>query len=292
MLCRFVEFATRGPRRVEASDSEHDLHISGQDPRTSQREGRLSDEPPDSGGGRLRLSLRQPHECQAGLRLASIQARLAVRLLGCFEVASQAMHLSLAIEGVAARQLVQRPSREPFRRATRFDQRTLPIAAEKHDLGAMHQTQPIVGDHFGLTLAPSGQRASPLPHVSHVVRGPAEGDGVAIDDAGHDRRQIVRRRSGQRFVHQPQAFLHPSESHQCACLIVPREPDQIRIPEPLADLGGPQRRGVAILKVAADPSARARRESAGTLARRSHGRNSRATARRERTSRSLGPVRL
>ena len=87
--------------------------------------------------------------------------------------------------------------------------------------------------------------------MSHVVGGPAERDGVAIDDAGHDRRQIVRRRSGECFVHQPQAFLDPSESHQRAGLFVPREPDQIRIPEPLADLGGLQRRGVAILEVAA-----------------------------------------
>ena len=115
----------------------------------------------------------------------------------------------------------------------------------------MHEAKSVVGDHLRLTRAPCGQRSGPLSHVAHVVNGSTEGDGVAVDDARHDRRQFVSDRSYQCFVHQAETFLDTSEPQQCSCLVMPCQPHEIGISEALPDLIGLDRHGVAARKVTA-----------------------------------------
>jgi hypothetical protein len=106
-----------------------------------------------------------------------------------------------------------------------------------------------VGDHLGLTLAPVGERLGPLARVPKRVRVLAERDRVAVDDPGHDRGQLARRRGHEHLVDQTQTLPHPSLLDQGPALLVPGDPDQIRVTEPLADrgcLGGRLAGGVAV----------------------------------------------
>jgi hypothetical protein len=73
--------------------------------------------------------------------------------------------------------------------------------------------------------------------VAKRIGVPAEGDRVAVDDAGDYRRELARERGHQGFVHEPQAFFDPPLLDEGAALLVPREPHEVGIAEPPGDLG-------------------------------------------------------
>jgi hypothetical protein len=72
------------------------------------------------------------------------------------------MDLTLSVGGVAESQLIQDPLCETLVDPTRFFQRVPPRTPQRHDLGAMHQAQALVGHHIGLLLAPPRQGGGPL----------------------------------------------------------------------------------------------------------------------------------
>jgi hypothetical protein len=59
-----------------------------------------------------------------------------------------------------------------------------------HDLGSMHEARGSEGDHLGLLRAPLHQRGGPLAGTVQRVRLLAGFDHAAIDQAGHDGRQL------------------------------------------------------------------------------------------------------
>ena len=107
------------------------------------------------------------------------------------------MDLPLSIVGLAAGELVQDTPREPLGGSPRLLQGLLPRSAQLHDLGAVDQAEAIVGDHLGLALTPPRQRLGPLPRMAELAGVKTEGDRVAVDDPGDDRRQLARGRGDQ-----------------------------------------------------------------------------------------------
>ena len=136
-----------------------------------------------------------------------------------------------------------RPLTKPEHRAVPNDRRC--VAA------AMDQAKAVVGDHFGLAIAPPLQGLGPLPGMTQLVHALTERDRVAVDDAGHDRRQLTREGDHQDLVDHSQALPDSPLLDQGAALLVAGEPDQVRVAEALADLGGDGRGGIPGLPVTA-----------------------------------------
>ena len=112
------------------------------------------------------VALSQPQQGETRLRFQPEAARLPIGRFGGSEVALQAMYLTLSIRGVAESPFVQGSLRESLSDPSRFFEGVPPQAPQRHDLGAMHEAQPLVGDHVGLLLAPPRQRAGPLAGAS------------------------------------------------------------------------------------------------------------------------------
>jgi hypothetical protein len=98
------------------------------------------------------------------------------------------MDLPLSIVGLAAGELVEDTPREPLGGSPRLLQGLRPRSAQLHDLCAVDQAEAVVGDHLGLALAPPRKRLGPLPGSAELVGVATEGDRVAVDDPGDDRR--------------------------------------------------------------------------------------------------------
>ena len=111
--------------------------------------------------------------------------------------------------------------------------------------------RPLWATISGWLVAPPRQRVGPLAGVAELVCVAAEGDRVAVDDAGDDRRQLPGSGDHQGLVDQPQSVLDSPLPEQRAALLVAGQPDQIRVAESLADRGRLGRGGVAGLPVAA-----------------------------------------
>ena len=148
------------------------------------------------------------------------------------------MDLALAVERLSAGELVEYPLREALGGSSGLLHGVLPVASELHDLGAMDQAEAIVGHHLGLGVAPSRQGIGPFPRVAQFVCVPTKGDRVAVDDAGDDRRELAGGGGDEHLVDQPQTVSDPSLLDQGTALVVPREPQQVPIAEPLGDPGG------------------------------------------------------
>ena len=110
--------------------------------------------------------MSHPQEGETRLRFQPEAACLPISRLGGCEVALQAMYLSLSIRGVTESAFVQGSLRELLSDPTSFFKGVLPQATQRHDLGAMHQAQTLVGDHLGLLRAPPRQRDCPLTGAS------------------------------------------------------------------------------------------------------------------------------
>jgi hypothetical protein len=158
-----LKLAARGMRALELAGGEHDLDVCGKQRDALERVRCFSDRPADRGGGRTGVALVQPQQGQARLRLEATPTRLAIGVLGRFELPSQTMDLPLPIVGLAAGELVENPPGEPLGRSPRLLQGLLPRAPELHDLGTMDEAEAVVGDHLGLALAPPGEGLGPLP---------------------------------------------------------------------------------------------------------------------------------
>src|SRR5687767_14338843 len=78
------------------------------------------------------------------------------------------MDLALSVTGLAAGDLIERALGEPLGGPARLLQGVLPGAAKLHDLGAMDQAETVVGDHLGLSVAPSRQGLGPLPRMAEA----------------------------------------------------------------------------------------------------------------------------
>jgi hypothetical protein len=92
------------------------------------------------------------------------------------------MDLRLPVGSMTQSPLVQHSPRELLGNATCFFERILPRAAQRHDLGPMHEAQAFVRHHLRLLLAPARERHRPLPRPPKLEDVSTERDHVAVDD--------------------------------------------------------------------------------------------------------------
>jgi hypothetical protein len=93
-----LELARRATRVLEVARGESDLDVRGQQPRSSDRVRRPGECAPHRGGRVVHASLRQAQESESRLRVPAPAARVAVRGLRLFVLASQPMQLRLLVE--------------------------------------------------------------------------------------------------------------------------------------------------------------------------------------------------
>ena len=124
--------------------------------------------PSRSRARRIAAAAASPFPCASRINArpgcGSRPKRLASRYAAsaCIELALEAMNLRLPIRSMAESALVQDSLRELLGDAPCFLERVPPGAAERHDLGAMHEAEALVRDHVRLLLAPARQRLRPL----------------------------------------------------------------------------------------------------------------------------------
>ena len=159
------------------------------------------------------------------------------------------MDLALPVAGGPGGDLIQHACGEALGGVPRFCQGRVPRALKLQHLGAVDQAQAVVGDHLGLAVAPPRQRVRPLAGVAQLECVATEGDRVAEDDAGDHRGELAIARHHEGLVDQSQRRVGPCLPEQGPALLVVREPDQVGVPESLADLGGLDRGRVARLVV-------------------------------------------
>ena len=148
-----------------------------------------------------------------------------------------------------------RPDRdraEALAGAPRLLQRHLPVARQLQDLGPVDQADAGWATISGCWPHQPASAVGPLARAPQLERPLAEGDRIAVHQAGHDRRQLARDDGHHRLVHQAQPLLHPPEPDERVTLLLDDERDEITIPEALADRGGLGRRRAHRLVVAAD----------------------------------------
>ena len=148
------------------------------------------------------IALSKPQQREAGLRFAPVPARVAVRGLGGFEVALQAMELPLLVERLPCCRAVHRLL-AALARELRLRERVAPLAVELHDSRAMCEAAAAEGDQLRLLLAPTGQGVGPLVGATRIVRRFTARDHSAVHDAGEDRRDFAGGDSHHRLVQQP-----------------------------------------------------------------------------------------
>src|SRR5215468_3794680 len=113
-----------------------------------------------------------------------------------------------------------------------------PGSVQLQYLGAMHLTLAAERHQVGLRLAPAGQRDGPLlsaPQIEHVV---AHADDGAVQDAGYDRRDLVRLDAQHDLVQVGQTVASTPAGHPARPDAQLPQSDQVIIAEALANLTG------------------------------------------------------
>ena len=168
-----------------------------------------ADHATDGAGRRVSISLRQAQQRESRLRLDARPAGVAVGRLGRCEFAAQPMNLRLLIVRAAGR-LALDVAHATLDRATRLLDGLRPGAAHLHDLRAVDEAVSREHAELRMSVAPAAQRRSPLADAIERIDPVAARDRAAIDDAGHDRRQLARGGGHHRLVQQREPALEPT----------------------------------------------------------------------------------
>ena len=240
-------------RGLELAHRQEDLHGGGEQGRAPMLHGRLAEHSTHRGRRRVAAPLSEAQESEARLRLAPEVARVAIRTLCIGQVAPNAMELSLAVERIGGRTLVEAGG-EPLAGAPRLEQRVVPVTGQLQDLGPVHEAPPLLGpDQVRLAFAPPAERGSPLLCPTDLVDLLAGEDHTAIHEPGDDRRELVRRERHHGFVEEGESLGDPTAGRQHLPLCVGRKGEEVLVAEAPSDRRGGARRGGRRLPVACRP---------------------------------------
>ena len=109
---------------------------------------------------------------------------------------------------------------------------------ELPELRAKEEALPAEVHELRLGLAPGIQRRGPLLRPAQVEDLVACGDDRAVGDAHDHRRHLAGGHVDHHLVHQPDATIDLAKPDECLADADLRQDEQVRIGEPLADLGG------------------------------------------------------
>jgi hypothetical protein len=110
---------------------------------------------------------------------------------------------------------------------------------EAHQLGSVDKAVAPERDEVRLRIEPPRERRGPFLRASQVVQLLACLDDCAVDDAGHDRRDLAGDHRGHRLVEQRDAALDIAHGDQGLPAAEPAECRQVAIAEPVRDGGDP-----------------------------------------------------
>ena len=170
-----------------------------------------------------------------------------VQRFGRREVAAEAVHLGLLVEGITHRRVVSRC--QALTGSLGFVHRGLPSTRQRHDLGAVDEALSSERDEIGLCLAPPRESVGPLPCSAQVENHVTRLDDGAIDDAADDRRRLTGRHARHRVVEQREARVLVAEMQEASSHPEPAERPEVDVTEPLpglehdAELGVPRSPG-------------------------------------------------
>ena len=197
----------------------HDLDVGREHLHSPEAVARLGDNPGDCRLSRPRLSLSQPEQGKARLRLEPPLAGFAIGGLGGREVSTFSIDLGLPVEGGAGGVFVRGVS-EPLTCLLGLLDRLRPIPMQLQDLGPVDKALAREGHHVRLCRPPRGQRGGPLlraPQIRYLLAGV---DHRAVDVAGDGGPHLAGDHRDHRLVEQRQALAQPSFPHQRATLEV------------------------------------------------------------------------
>ena len=134
-----------------------------------RRLGGLAEHASDRRGSRVAVSLREPQQRQARLRLAAEPARFPVRRPRPPRTRPAGDRPRPADSTPWPRRPGSSTSRSDAFARSRLLERVRPRAVQLHDLGAVHEAPAGERHQVGLLLAPALQRSRPLPGAAQVV---------------------------------------------------------------------------------------------------------------------------
>ena len=173
-----------------------------------------------------------------GERLAAEPAGAAIVGLGRRECAAQPVHFRPLVEGGRGRLRIDAGA-EAFAGPPGFLDRVAPGAAELHDLGAVDEAGAGEGDDLGLGVAPAGERGGPLPGAAEGIDLAAGLNDAAVDEPGHQRRDLAGDEGDHRFVEKREPGLGVAFADQDPTLLVQRAGDEVGVLEAPSDLASP-----------------------------------------------------
>ncbi len=151
------------------------------------------------------------------------------------------MNLTLHVERVAHSIAVGRgqiSGARPFC----MRKRLFPVSGQLKNLGAVHLATAAKRHELGLCLAPFRERRCPLAGTFERKHPLTRRDHGAVDDPGHDRRQLAGRSREHALIKKRQAFLDATGLYQSTAFEVPAEGHEVGLGELLTDRSGPLRR--------------------------------------------------
>ena len=186
--------------------------------------------------GLIDPTLSKPQLRQTRLWLASPLVGLPVRHLCLSELTPEAVelgpHVISGAEGRLARRLGQ-----PVACPLHLRHGIRPRTAEQHQLGAVDQALAAVEHQLRLRVAPAAERRRPLLGPTHVEHLLAPLDHRAVEVSDRRRGHLVRRDRHHRLVEQRHALGDLSAIDQAPALTDPGQCDELRVAEPITDLG-------------------------------------------------------
>ena len=198
-----ASISSAATRAVHVTCGQRDLHLGWKQTGAVQARQRLFLERSlDRAGRRVDLALRQPHQREAGLGVASEVARARESLLGRLELAHAEPDLADLVERLARDSRVE--VLQLLRGLLEFAVGIRPGAAQPHDLGAVdsaHAREP----RDRLSLAPARRRLRPLCRAAVIGQVAAGIDRVAVDDRRRKGVEFPGHRRGADLIDQRQA---------------------------------------------------------------------------------------
>ena len=221
-----------GPRVGQLTRGQRDLDVRRERAGSFDLTAGLVDQPPDRPGGRCHVSLRQPQEREAGLRVAAGPGRPSVGRLRSLVLAAEPVQLAALVPRVAHR---RRPV-EPEARGLRGGGRLRPRTSHPQHLGAVDQALAAVRDQVGVGVAPRAQREDPLLGAGDLEQPLAGDDRPAGDQPRGLRRERVGLDGDHRLVHEGHTAVPVAELDQRLAPTEPADGGHVGVGVPLTQL--------------------------------------------------------
>jgi hypothetical protein len=244
-----VQLPDRVGRGGTLTGREQGLDLGGKQPGPQQLPPALTERAGDGrrrGGG---IAFRQSDQGHARLWIQSPRAGLAVRSLGCPQLASEAEHLALLVLRGCGRQRVELGDWWIAGAFGRL-QRLVPPSMSLVERCLVCQRPTAEGHHALLLATPRGQRLGPLIAAAELEGLNAGIKGASERKTGHGSREVTADRERHGLIQRRHPFGHSVGPHHGAPLNGQCQGKKVRVTEPTAEANRLCRRARGAIHVA------------------------------------------